>query len=116
MYFDSQRAAVQSERKPAGDKKSESPSSQLLTSANFLLRGDLSSAASAALSASGQNVSTPGILKRESAIPFYPFLPPANRIESNRSASSDFEYWNCFPLFIFIWFSVIGNPQKKKKW
>ena len=62
---DSHRPAVQSERKPAGDKKSESPSSQLLTSANFLLRGDLSSAASAALSASGQNVSSPGLLKRE---------------------------------------------------
>ncbi|XP_046630589.1 orphan steroid hormone receptor 2-like isoform X2 [Daphnia pulicaria] len=55
--------SVQSERKPAGDKKSESPSSQLLTSANFLLRGDLSSAANAALSASGQNVSSPGLLK-----------------------------------------------------
>lgn len=52
------RAAVQSERKPAGDKKAESPSSQLLTSANLFLRGDL--AASAALSASGQNASSPG--------------------------------------------------------
>jgi len=42
--------AVQSERKPAGDKKSESPSS-LLTSANLFLRGDLS--------ASAQNVPSP---------------------------------------------------------
>ena len=50
--------AVQSERKPAGDKKSESPSS-LLTSANLFLRGDLS--------ASAQNVPSPGKRLADSA-------------------------------------------------
>jgi len=66
--------AVQSERKPAGDKqKSDSPSSQLLTSANLFLRGgDLSSAASAALSASGQNASSPGTLSLYLKIILFP--------------------------------------------